>query len=32
MEATAKHDFSATQPDELSFHKGAMLKVVYQFH
>jgi len=29
MEATAKHDFVATAPDELSFTKGATLKVVY---
>jgi len=31
MEATAKHDFRATQEDELSFSKGATLKVIY-FH
>jgi len=29
MEATAKHEFRATQQDELSFPKGATLKVVY---
>lgn len=28
MEATAKHDFVATAPDELSFTKGATLKII----
>ena len=27
MEAVAKHDFNATADDELSFRKGAVLKV-----
>jgi len=27
MEATAKHDFKATAPDELSFKKGSLLRV-----
>lgn len=27
MEAVAKHDFSATAEDELSFRKGQILKV-----
>jgi len=27
MEATAKHDFQATADDELSFSRGARLKV-----
>jgi len=27
MEATAKHDFQATADDELSFYRGAKLKV-----
>ena len=31
MEAVAKHDFKATQADELSFTKGATLKVVCCF-
>jgi len=31
MEATAKHDFRATQQDELSFTRGATLKVVYYY-
>jgi len=29
MEATAKHDFRATQEDELSFSKGVTLKVIH---
>jgi len=29
MEAVAKHDFSATQEDELTFPRGATLKVTY---
>ena len=37
MEAVAKHDFNATADDELSFRKGAVLKVtrlhtVWKFH
>ncbi|ESO08903.1 hypothetical protein HELRODRAFT_73962 [Helobdella robusta] len=28
MEATAKHDFQATANDELSFSRGAKLKVL----
>jgi len=28
MEAVAKHDFQATADDELSFYRGAKLKVV----
>jgi len=27
MEAIAKHEFQATAEDELSFHRGAKLKV-----
>jgi len=27
MEARAQHEFAATNPDELSFSKGAILKV-----
>jgi len=27
MEATAKHDFTATADDELSFRRGQVLKV-----
>jgi len=29
MEAIAKHEFNATQEDELTFPKGATLKVIY---
>ena len=28
MEARALHDFQATEPDELSFTKGSILKVL----
>lgn len=28
MEAIAKHDFNATANDELSFHRGDVLKVL----
>jgi hypothetical protein len=28
MEAEAEHDFSATADDELTFHKGQILKVI----
>lgn len=28
MEAYADHDFTATEPDELSFKKGQILKVI----
>jgi growth factor receptor-binding protein 2 len=28
MEAEAEHDFTATADDELSFHKGNILKVL----
>lgn len=28
MEAVAKHDFHATSSDELSFSKGAKLKII----
>jgi len=31
MEASAKHDFSATQEDELSFPRGVTIKVIYYF-
>lgn len=29
MEAVAKHDFKASETDELSFTKGSVLKVIY---
>jgi len=31
MEATARFNFAATQQDELSFSKGAVLKVTRSF-
>ena len=31
MEADAKHDFNATADDELSFHKGDVIKVSTPF-
>lgn len=32
MEARAKHDFTATAEDELSFRRGDVLKVSYDIY